>query len=414
MYTTNLFDRLKLGESFSRLIPTTMIGESIVTKYNDILKSTKTPVSDFHNLMLESVNSGDKVLENWARTTSNYITENFGISWRFNLIHESLTQSGNVMNESIAAELKYLSYCGENSLTEAIANGALKNSLANLSLKKLHEDVTGVKTANRINESWIAYTPISFVEKKNGSLFFSLNGRIYEDAEEGIKESDAPSAEFAEVNSVVQEIPYNPANDEFSVNFFPAAVNVTSSGKIKRHDEILDIDTVHEIVKESIAKVDTQTKMEESMKFDRLKVLSESIDSMYKLDNVTTAHNTVSKTNVSLVEHVEGFYIITESGIYAKCSTLNEAVDKISRTFGANLSEELSSKLQQEAQDIKTINQSVEQQKLQIEQLKQSIEQCNQEQMFCDHGSEKWQEFENIKQDAQDAINAIEMSMPEL
>lgn len=413
MYTTNLFDRLKLGQSFSRLIPVSMLGESIVTKYTKILENTDTPISDFHNLMIESIESGDKVLENWGRTTSNYITENFPISWRFNLIHESLKKSPNVMDESIAKDLNYLSLCSETSLTEAVVNGALKNSFANSALKKLHEDVTGIKTANKINESWIAYNPISFVEKKNNSLYFSLNGRIYEDGENALSTAAAPSAEFEEINSVVQDVPYDPTTDEFRVDFFPAAVNITSAGKIKKHDEILDIDTVHELVKESIENQPNSVKMTESAKFDRFRVLAESIDSMYKLDNVTTAHNTVTNTSVSLVEHISGFYIINESGVYRKTNTLREAVDVIRQDFGADLRQELQNKLQQEENDIQEIQNVRSLQQDQIEQLKQSIEQCNQEQLFCDHGSEKWNEFESIKQDAQQAIDAIEMSMPD-
>lgn len=411
MYTISLFDRLKLSESFSRLVPTTMLGESIISKYQSILSNTKTPISDFHNLMLEALGSGDKVLENWARQTSSNISENHSISWRFNMIMESMKVDNNVLTESVANDLRYLEFCGESSLTESIMNGALSNSLAVPALKNLHEDVTGMKTGTKINENCVMYTPISYIERKNNANYFSLNGRIYEDSAEGIAEAPAPSVEFEEINDVAQSLPYDPSTDEYSVDFFPAAVNITSNGKIKRQDEIIDIQTVHDIVKESTTNETQSVQMTEARKFDNLKKLYESLDKMYKMDNITSVYNTVNKNTVSLVEHESGYYVISESGIHMNTISLKEALKYIKESFDADLTQEFQDKLQQEEHDEEVIRQCSITQNQQIEELQKVVEMCTLEQSYCESGSEKWQEFEDIKQDAKDGIDAIQQSI---
>ena len=272
------------------------------------------------------------------------------------MIFEKLSLTGNSINEAIVDDLKYLTTFNESDLSEAIANGALDKNLMVGDLKVLHERITGIKTAKQLLENNIMYSPISYIESHDGSKFFMIEGRVFEDSETGIIETQSPSAEFSQVNAAVQTIPYNPAVDEFELNFLPGAVNVTSGGDIMKDKEPWDIQQLQAAITESCKDQPNHIKILESKKFDSLNTLMEHWDSIIKMDNVTAVKNTETGNCAYLFEHANMNYIITKSGIQSVTKSLNEAVGKFNTIVGINMRGIFSDKLNEEMKNCRLKN----------------------------------------------------------
>lgn len=406
-FTTSLVERLKLMERFSQIVPQTMEGKTIYERYAKMFEQSGASVSGFHNFMLECLQTQDQVMKNWAQTQSNRISLSDPNGWYFNLVMEKLSISGQSLNEAIVDDLKYLQAFNESDLSEAIANGALSKNLMVPELKILQERITGVIGARKLMENNIMYTPISYIESRGGSKFMMIEGRIYEDSETGLVETQAPSAEFSQVNAAIQTIPYNPDVDEFELTFLPGAVNVTSGGEILKDKEPWTIQQLQDAITEACKDKPAEVQLQESRKFDALNTIMEHWDQIYKLDNVTAVKNTISGNCAYLVEHANMNYVITKTGIQSSSKSLNESISAFNKFVGINLRGMFRDKLNEEfkVQNQKlTISESLEKD---IQKYQNVINSCNEELAYIAEGSEKERELKAIMEDAKQVIGVL-------
>lgn len=410
-FIISLLERLHLKERFEQITPSSMEGEAIIKKYKDIFERYGDTVSGFHNFLLEAYNSKDETLSTFAKIQSSHISLKCPKSWRFGLIMEQLQHSSNPINEAVYDDLKYLLGYNESDLCEAIARGAFKRNMQVGGLREIYESIVGDSNAKKLIEGNVMYHPISYVEVKNGKKYFMLEGKVYEDDDNELKQvGEAPSAEFAQVNNAVNQIPYNPDVDGFVCTFLPAAVNVTSNGDIYKDKEPWDVQRVEELVKQELEddKLSQEQKIQEGRKFDCFKTLMESFHKLVKMDNITAVTNVVSHKTAYLFEGQKANYILTSNGISAKCSTLNEAVSIFTRYTGVSLRGEFYAKLNEELATREKLLSLSESLKDNIEKAKKVIEQCNEELNFCTPGTKKFQEFTSIKEDAEEYIKILQ------
>lgn len=409
-FTKSLIDRLHLKERFEQIRPISMEGKAILQKYDNLLERYGDMVSIFHNFLIESSNSNDDILKTFAKVQSNNITLNCPKSWHFGLIMEQLSTSKNPINEAIYDDLKYLLSYNESDLCEAISHGAFKHNMQIPGFKNLYESITGDTNARKLIEGSVIYNPISFVEIKNGKKYFMLENKIYEDDnDELVQTADAPSAEFTAANSVVQRLPYNPDVDGFVCNFLPAAVNVTSNGDIFKDKEPWDIQEVEAMVNQELEDKTLQddVKIQESRKLDDLKALLECFPKLVKMDNITSVTNVVSGRTTHLFEGNKVNYIITNNGIAKTCKSLNEAMSVMTKFTGLNLRDRFEKKLNEELKAFHTIAKLSESFTKDANEAKKIIEQCNEEMKYCVEGSQKYNEFKSIKEDAEEYLKIL-------
>ena len=416
-FTKNVVDRLHLSERFEQIRPTTMEGNAIYTKYKNLFERYGYNVSGFQNFMLEGMNSNDIMLNAFAKSQSNNITLKCPTSWHFGIIMEQLEHSGNKINEAIHDELKYLLTYTESDLCEAIARGAFKNNMQVTGLRSLYESVTGDINARKLLEGSVMFHPISYIELRDGKSYFMVEGKVYEDDGEELKQdAPAPSAQFTQVNNVVQKIPYNPNVDGFVCNFLPAAVNITSNGEIFKDKESWDVQNVEDMVKQTMEdpNVEQEIKIQEARKFDDFKILMENFQHLVRLDNVTAVKNIHSGKSAYLFEGKKKNFIITESGIVGRCSTLNEAMGIFTRYSGVNLRGQFADKLNEEYKMLHQYQNIQESLDEKIKEAQKVVERCNEELKFCAEGTPKFQEFTSIKEDAQEYIKILQGTKSEL
>lgn len=416
MFQTTLVERLGLMESFNTIQPSTMQGKVIYDKYGKMLESSES-VTHFHNFMLECLSSNDLVLRNWAQLTSNNISVTDKAGWKFNLVMEQLESTGVALNEVTVDHLNYLRYFTEDQLCEAIAGGAFKKEMHIPELKAMYESLVNANTARKLQEGHIQYNPISYVESKGGKKYFALDHKIYEDGPAGIvAATNAPSANFNAVSSAIATIPFNPEVDEFELDFLPGAVNVNTHGEISKDKESWDVQKVNDMVKAELEdpKLPQEQKMQEARKCDLFNILMENFDSLVRLDNITAVTNAYTKKTVYLVEHSTGNYILTESGIVNKSNSLHESLGVFMKYSGVNIRPLFESKLLNESQVQGQISETTDKIAEDIKKYQDLVAQCNEEQKFCEEGSEKYKEFENIKQQATGAIDILKQTQKEL
>lgn len=412
VFATSLLERLHLKERFEQLTPVSHEGDAIKQKYEKVFEQYGDSITYFHNFLIESYNSNDAVLKEFAKIQSNNITLNCRNSWHFGIIMEKLEHSGNSLNEAIYDDLKYLLTYNESDLCEAIARGAFKKSMQVKGLKDLYESITGDKYTKKLYEGSVKFTPISYVEIKNGKKYFMVEGKIYEDDDEELKQAESPSVEFSASNQVVQNLPYNPDVDGFVCNFLPAAVNVTSNGEIFKDKEPWDVQAVEDMVKQEMEddSLSSDIKIQESKRLDEFKKLIESFPNLVRMDNIIGVKNIHTNKAVYLFEGKKHNYILTESGIVGKYETLNEAVGIFNRYSGVNIRGELTQKLNEELRvqkEILSMNESVDKN---ISEAKKIIKECETEMNFCTPGTSKYEEFKSIMEDATDYIKILEDS----
>lgn len=411
-FTTSLLERLHLRERFEQIHPTTMEGKAILQKYDSIFERYGDTVSGFHNFLLEASNSNDDILKTFSKVQSNNISLNCPKSWHFGLIMEQLEHSGNPINEAVYDDLKYLLTYNESDLCEAVARGAFKNNMQVGGLRTIYESITGETSARKLLEGNVMFTPISYVEIHDGKKYFMVEGKVYEDDGEELKQdATAPSPQFTTTNTVIQKIPYNPDVDGFVCNFLPAAVNVTSGGDIFKDKESWDVQAVEQMIKQEMddESITQEQKIQEARKFDDFKMLYESLPTCVRMDNITAVKNVVSGKSAYLFEG-KHYYILTNQGIQARCNTLNEAVSIFTKFTGVNLRGRFAAKLNEELKartDMLRISESMTGD---IEKAQELVEKCNEELKFCAPGTPKFNEFTSIKEDAEEYIKIMKDS----
>lgn len=417
MYNPTLIERLGLHESFNALEPSTLQGKVIYEKYGKMLEASES-VTHFHNFMLECLGSNDLVLRNWAQVTSNNISVTDPNGWKFNVIMERLEHSGVGINEMTVDQLNYLRFYDENRLTEAISQGAFKNNMHIGALKEMYESITGDIKARKLSEGHVRFTPISYVEIKEGKKYFTLGNKIFEDSATGVVAVDAaPSQAFANANAAIDAIPYNPEVDEFELDFLPGAVNVNTFGEINKDKEPWTVQQVHDMVNQELEQdsLSDQQKMQESVLCDHFTCLMENFENLVKLDNVIAVTNIHSHNTTYLLEHSTGWYVINQNGIAHKSARLSEALQSFNTYSGTRLNEaQLHVKLNEEQEVIDSVNKQRDNLKQEAEKYQQIIDQCNEEQKFCEKDSPRYQEFESIKQDAEEARKILNQTIDQL
>ena len=389
-----------------------MEGKAILQKYDSIFERYGYTVSGFHNFLLEASNSNDDILKTFSKVQSNNISLNCPKSWHFGLIMEQLEHSRNPINEAVYDDLKYLLTYNESDLCEAIARGAFKNNMQIGGLRTIYESITGETSARKLLEGNVMFTPISYVEIHDGKKYFMVEGKVYEDDGEELKQdATAPSPQFTTTNTVIQKIPYNPDVDGFVCNFLPAAVNVTSGGDIFKDKESWDVQAVEQMIKQEMddESIPQEQKIQEARKFDDFKMLYESLPTCVRMDNITAVKNVVSGKSAYLFEG-KHYYILTNQGIQARCNTLNEAVSIFTKFTGVNLRGRFAAKLNEELKartDMLRISESMTGD---IEKAQELVEKCNEELKFCAPGTPKFNEFTSIKEDAEEYIKIMKDS----
>lgn len=417
MYNPTIIERLGLYESFNSLEPSTLQGKVIYEKYGKMLEASES-VTHFHNFMLECLGSNDLVLRNWAQITSNNISTTDPNGWKFNIIMERLEHSGVGINEMTVDQLKYLRSYDEDHLIEAISNGAFRNNMHVGALKEMYESITGDIKARKLAEGHVRFTPISYVEIKEGKKYFTLGHKIFEDSSAGIAPvANAPSQPFANANAAIDAIPFNPEADEFQLDFLPGAVNVNTFGEINKDKEPWTVQQVQDMVKQELEKdeLSDQQKMQESVLCDHFTCLMENFENLVKLDNVIGVTNSISHNTTYLVEHATGWYVINQDGIVSKSTRLSEALQSFNAYSGTRLNEAaLHVKLNEEQQVIDSVNQQRDNLKQESQKYQDLIDQCNEEMKFCESGSDRYKEFESIKQQAEEARKILNQTIDQL
>lgn len=415
-FTTSLIQRLHLRERFEQIHPTTMEGKAILQKYDSIFERYGDTVSGFHNFLLEASNSNDDILKTFSKVQSNNISLNCPKSWHFGLVMEQLQHSGNPINEATYDDLKYLLTYNESDLCEAVAHGAFKNNMQVGALRTIYESITGETSARKLLEGNVMFSPISYVEIRDGKKYFMVEGKVYEDdGEELHQDATAPSPQFSATNNVIQKVPYNPDIDGFVCNFLPAAVNVTSGGDIYKDKESWDVQAVEQMVKQEMEdqNLPQEQKIQEARKFDDFKLLYESLPSCVRMDNITAVKNIVSGKSAYLFEG-KHFYILTNQGIVARCNTLNEAVSIFTKYTGVNLRGHFAQKLNEELKARTEMLHLSEALRDDIEKAEKIVENCNKELQFCTEGTPKYNEFMAIREDAEEYIKIMKGSVVQM
>lgn len=415
-FTTSLLERLHLRERFEQIHPTTMEGKAILQKYDSIFERYGDTVSGFHNFLLEASNSNDDILKTFAKVQSNNISLNCPKSWHFGLIMEQLQHSGNPINEATYDDLKYLLTYNESDLCEAIARGAFKKNMQVGGLRNIYESITGETSARKLLEGNVMFSPISYVEIRDGKKYFMVEGKVYEDdGEELHQDATAPSPQFTATNTVIQKVPYNPDVDGFVCNFLPAAVNVTSGGDIFKDKESWDVQAVEQMVKQELEdeNIPQEQKIQEARKFDDFKMLYESLPSCVRMDNITAVKNIISGKSAYLFEG-KHYYILTSQGIAARCRTLNEAVSIFTKMTGVNLRGRFAHQLNEELKARTSMLHLSESMKEDISKAQEVIDKCNEELQYCTQGTPKYAEFMSIKEDAEEYIKIMKDSSAQM
>lgn len=411
IYSTTIVQKLKLVESFSQLLPTTMTGKALHEKYSKIINEHGAYATFFHNFMIESLSCGDKVLENWSQTQSIRISESNHNAWKFNVLFESMANSTNKYESAAVDRIKYLTAYSESDLCEAIANGVLESTMAvTQNFNSLYESISGIKKAIKLHESNIMYTPISYIESKNGNKFLMIEGVVYEDSAEGLAVSQSPSQTFTSVNNAIQTIPYSADDQEFDCTFMVAPVNVNTRGAIYVNKKEYTLDELQAMIEDSIKDKSDVVKIQESQKFDMIKLLVENFDSIYELDNVKVVKNNINNTCSYIYEHCNMNYVLNRNGIVLQSKSLNESLDNLNKSMGVNLNPLFENKLMLEKKSLnesKSHNDSID---VEIQKYSDLVQELNEELAFIPEDSDKYQEVNGIKTDAVEIIEILKQS----
>lgn len=173
--------------NFSKIIAEaqaqTQTGASMLGSFKAAAMTQPVTHKMVNNFMTESKNYryDNGVLEA-ATKVAQYINDN-QYSWQLATACENIHASGsryNTLNENAASQVESMLEMPENDVVSYIKAGAMKNVMFVESFRRIARSVYRDMPVVELNENYTAVHPLSYVEKKDDSIYFSAAGKVFE------------------------------------------------------------------------------------------------------------------------------------------------------------------------------------------------------------------------------------------
>ena len=173
--------------NFSKIIAEaqaqTQTGASMLNTFKAAAMSQPVTHRMVNNFMTESKNYRyDNGVTAAATQIAQYINEN-QYTWQLATACESIHASGsryNTLNENAASQVESLIEMAEPDVVNYIKAGAMKNVMFVESFRRIARSVFRDMPVVELNENYSAVHPISMIEKKDDSVYFSAVGKLFE------------------------------------------------------------------------------------------------------------------------------------------------------------------------------------------------------------------------------------------
>jgi len=408
----DILDKIKLGAKLSSFKPDSIMSEEFISRYNRLFKVNGFNYRIFHNMVDEGLKSEDKSIKSLCESLRDSVVNKFSTSYRFALVMESLDE-----NSDAYKDLEHLLHYSENDLKESISKGVLQKYRYIDGLMQLDDEIgEGLRVSNKIlSENFVTYSPVSFTEIHNGSMFFMLEGKTFRyDPKKGIFEDTAPSRKFEVVNAAIERIPYDIDNNSFETESPIGNVKVTDAGNIEVDGKPMKPEEFKKALKDALEDLDSEKAQEAAKNGDAIVTIVENFERITYLDEIKTTKNVNSNESVSIMTHKNGFYMFenfAHSITFNKYLSINEALSVHRELTGTNI-KSLFSKHVINENNLEVVRLSHNEEcESNINELETRLQEVEKELAVSDPGSEAHEEYSEIKEKIEESIRCIRASM---
>lgn len=186
----------------------TSTGSSMLSSFKAAVMKQPVTHALVNSFLTESKNYRyDNGVTAAATKVSQYINDN-RYSWQLATACEAIHASGsryNSLNENAANQVENLVEMDEDDVVNYVKAGALKNVMFVESFRRIARSIFRDMPVVEINENFTAVHPISITETRDGSVFFSVLGHLFECKGSEIHETnwDSVSEDFRQMNAVL-------------------------------------------------------------------------------------------------------------------------------------------------------------------------------------------------------------------
>lgn len=384
-----LLTSLEFGKKINESAAKSSTGNDFLSKYRGYVMNNPVSCSVVNRFLQESQNLAfDEGVQDIRNTISNFINEN-KYSWMLastcDRIEESQS-SFDILSKHACKQVRNLLEMSENDIVNYIKAGALKNVQYVSEFRQIAQQVYKDKMPIVEALDYKVSSPISFVESKDGNLYFCVLDRVFAcDEKRNIHEVKAKdmSQKFAFMNSILKEFQMETLGDnvKFSIMDNKETIYAVENKNLilrktkdcKNDGEVMTTEEFRQWYNTYTKGVMPQKAAQYSNFFENICKIAENFEDICYIDNVKVI--STGKSNVSLIEGFENYIVTVHNSIQNRIFSENykslvEALDIIKSNTHVDLRSLYKDKINEEL-NTKAIQEQKEVQKeMELEEIK--------------------------------------------
>lgn len=410
----NLLELQNLQESFKHIAPRTFEGKSFVENNKNFDPCSYIQV---YTLLNEGAKCRDKAISAWAKSMQAKISISMPYAFQVGYALEEALHTNNLFGKAMNEEFGYLTQCNESMVVSAIKDGVFENAEILPRLKYLHEHLCEIPKATNIKVGGSkVFNPISYIHESAGNQWFMVEGKVFKyDRERISEEATAPTAEFAEVNQAISELPYDTDKELFSITMLPGAVNVTKKGKVTINGQEVTGKEFVGAMSSAISECMDPVKKQYNIRMaDNICKIMEHFDKLCVLDQVHTVKNIATNESYSVMVHPNRYFIYTNTTAeqsFKPFLSINEAVRVIKSNTSVNLYPIFATQCMNEMKDIKKVRTLLTEQKQIKEDIEETLKELELQKALATVGSPEMNEIEDNIEKLQNENDIAQMAI---
>ena len=328
--------------NFSKIIAEakaqTQTGSSMLNVFKAAAMSQPVTHAMVNNFMVESKNyKYDNGVTEAATKVAEYINEN-RYSWQLATACESIHASGsryNTLNENAASQVESILEMAEPDVVNYIKAGAMKNVMFVESFRRIARSVFRDMPVVELNENYTAVHPVSLIEKKDESVYFSAVGRLFEQKNGEIHECDWKnvSENFRQIMGTIYSKKVELVNETI----------VCDLGKFKYTiSEELTVEQMRENNALYLSTMIPGRRNQTAQLLENLAKICESFNSIGILDNVTVYTTSTDRFIVAEAENNAISFLIEskkQGNAWSVCDNIANIVEFLKKNANCDLTE---------------------------------------------------------------------------